>query len=163
MLKQNTCWGSLTPELRCSRFILLPSRLGHSLGKSYPKAEMQSVYSTAPANSDTRWGSLTPVQICSRCILRSQPTWTLIGGVLPLCRDAVGVYYGPSRLGHPVLKLWRMWRTPSLLLLPGPLWLVVLVLVRVLTPGQIEIFNDFLYFWDYVRTNVWYQISISWE
>ena len=27
-------------------------------------------------------------------------TRTLVGGVLPLCRDAVGVFYSPSRLGY---------------------------------------------------------------
>ncbi len=25
---------------------------------------------------------------------------TLVGGVLPLCREAVGVFYSPSRLGN---------------------------------------------------------------
>ena len=48
-------------------------RLGHRtiVGKSYPFAEIQSVYSTAPP---TRWGSLTTLQRCSRCILLPQPT-----------------------------------------------------------------------------------------
>ena len=29
-------------------------------------------------------------------------SWTLIGGVLPLCRDAVSVFYNSSRLSLPV-------------------------------------------------------------
>ena len=40
---------------------------------------MQSVYSTAPADWATR---------------------TLVGEVLPLCTDSVGVFYSTSRLGH---------------------------------------------------------------
>ena len=42
---------------------------------SYPSPEIQSVYSTAP----------------------------VVEGVLPLCRNAVGVFYSPSRLGHRTL------------------------------------------------------------
>ena len=42
------------------------------------------------------------------CITRASPTDCLVsyqdtlwdGWVLPLCRDAVGVFYGPSQLGH---------------------------------------------------------------
>ena len=30
---------------------------------------------------------------------------TLVRGVLPLCREAVGVFFSPSRLGHPTLSL----------------------------------------------------------
>ena len=33
----------------------LVSYAGHSLGESYPSAEMQSVYSTAPADWATDW------------------------------------------------------------------------------------------------------------
>ena len=77
-----------------------PSRLGFSFGESYISAEMQSVYSTALADWTTRWGSLTPLQRCSRCILPPQPTGLLVGGVLLLCRDAVGVFYSLSRLGY---------------------------------------------------------------
>ena len=36
-----------------------------------------------------------------------------------------------------------MWSTPSLLLLLGPLWVGVVVSVRVLSMGQIEHFNYF--------------------
>ena len=77
-----------------------PSRLGHSLRESYPSAEISSVYHTASADWATRWGSLTPLQRCSRCILQPQPTGPLVGGVLPLCRDVVGVFYSLSPLGH---------------------------------------------------------------
>ena len=29
-----------------------------------------------------------------------------LGGVLPLCREAVGVFSSPSRLGNPFFSLW---------------------------------------------------------
>ena len=126
---------SLIPLLRCSRCILQPlstmpsrtlagrvlslckdavgvfynpSRLGHrghSLGESYPSAEMQSVYSTALVDyaiKDTRWESPFPLQRCSRCILQPQspgPSRTLVGRVLSLCRDAIDVLpIGPSNI-----------------------------------------------------------------
>ena len=38
----------------------------------------------------------------------------------------------PSDGDAPVLELWETWSTPSLLLLPGPLWSCVLALDRVL-------------------------------
>ena len=68
-------WVSLTPQLRCSRCILQPQQTRPSLGKSYPSAKIQSVYSTAPMD------------------------WALLGEVLPLCRDAVGVFYNHNKLG----------------------------------------------------------------
>ena len=78
----HTPWGSLTPLLRCSRCLLLPQPIGpHSLGESYPSAEMQSVFTVAPAD----WAAL-------------------LGGVLPLCRDSVGIFCGSSCLGQ--LFLW---------------------------------------------------------
>ena len=52
---------------------------GHSLEESYPSAKMQSVYST-------------PTTECA--------TMKVVGGVLPLCRDAVVVYYTHNRLRH---------------------------------------------------------------
>ena len=76
------------------------SQLGHSLRESYPFAEMQLVYSTASANWATRWGSLTPLLRCGWCILQPQLTGPLVEGVLPLCWDAVGVFYSLSQLGH---------------------------------------------------------------
>ena len=51
----------------------LMSYPGHSFVESYPSAEMQSVYSTAPVEWATR-GRLSPLQRCSRCIVQSQPT-----------------------------------------------------------------------------------------
>ena len=119
-----THWGSLFPLQRCNQCILQSqptapliggvfslcrdaisvfystSRLHHSLGESFPSAEMQSVYSTAPADCTTHWGSLFPLQRCNQCILQSQPTTPLIGGVFSLCRDAISVFYSPSRLHH---------------------------------------------------------------
>ena len=53
------------------------SYLGHSLGDSQPSTEMQSMYSSAPVD----WA-------------------TLVEEVLPLCRDAVGVFYSPILLGQ---------------------------------------------------------------
>ena len=43
-----------------------------------------------------------------------------------------------------ILEFWGMWSTPSLSLHSGPLWPGVVVLVRVPSRGQIEIFNHFL-------------------
>ena len=56
----------------------LVSYPGHWLGESYLSVEMQSVYSVAPA----KW------TVISR---------TLVGGVSPLCRDAVSVFGSSSR------------------------------------------------------------------
>ena len=120
-----TQWGCLTPLQRCSRCIWQPSRLYHSLGDSYPSAEMrgiystaqsdwathwwsltlalaekQSVYSTAPADWATHWGTLTPLQRCRRYILQPQPSGSLTGVLLPRCREVVGVFDSQRRLGH---------------------------------------------------------------
>ena len=40
-----------------------------------------------------------------------------------------------------MLELWRMRSTPSLPSLPGPLWLGVVVYDRILSTGQIELFD----------------------
>ena len=77
-----------------------PYQLGHLLGESYPSAEMQSAYSAALDDWTTRWGSLTYLQRCSRCILQPLTTRPLVGDPLPLCKDAVGVFCSPWRLGH---------------------------------------------------------------
>ena len=73
--------GVLVPLQRCSRCILQPQTTGLTLvgGGSCLSAEIQSVYSTVPANK----------------------TWHLWWwwGVLALCRDTVGVFYSPSRRG----------------------------------------------------------------
>ena len=46
------------------------------------------------------WRSLTLLQRSSCYILQSQPAGPLIGGFLPFCREAVGVFYSPNPLGH---------------------------------------------------------------
>ena len=68
-------WESLAPLQRYNRCILLLQLIGPSLGESCPSAGMQSVYSTAPADL------------------------VLVGRVLPLCSDAIVVFYCSSRLG----------------------------------------------------------------
>ena len=40
-----------------------------------------------------------------------------------------------------MLELWGIWSTPSLPLLPGPLWLGVVAPEMVLSMGQIELFK----------------------
>ena len=69
------CWENLTLLQRSSRYIQQPTADWGLLGESYPSAEMQSVYSTAPS----RLG--------------------LVGRILPFCRDAVGVFYSPQPIG----------------------------------------------------------------
>ena len=78
----------------------LVSYPGHSFSESYLSAEGQSVYPTAPADWATRWGRVTPQQRCSRCILQPKSTGPLIRGVLPLCREAIGLFYSPIQRGH---------------------------------------------------------------
>ena len=41
-----------------------------------------------------------------------------------------------------MLELWGMWRTPSLLSLPGPLWPGVVAPDTVLSMGQIAYFDN---------------------
>ena len=53
---------------------------------------------------ETRWESLTPLQRSSWRIQQLQltkPKDTCLGEVLPLGREAIGVFYSPSRLGNP--------------------------------------------------------------
>ena len=96
---------------------------------SYSSAEKQSAYSTAPpVDWSTRTlvkAGLTPLQRCSQCILRvstancstktvveggsylsaeKQSVYSighLLGAVLPLCREAVGVFYSPLQPTGP--------------------------------------------------------------
>ena len=85
---------------------------GHSLERgSYPSTEMQSVYSTTPANWATRWWSLIPLHrfiiYMSMSIIRlfSVISRTFVGErVLPLYRDAVCVLYNPSQLGNSLVE-----------------------------------------------------------
>ena len=86
-------WWGLTPLQRSSWCILQPQPTGPQdtrWGKSYPSAEKQSVYYTAPADWAT--GHL------------------LVEGVLPLSREAVGVFYSPKRhkdISHKKCRLSR--------------------------------------------------------
>ena len=73
----------------------------------------------------------------------NQPSWIcqlhLCRGIKPPPNECLG--YGKA----PVLELWGMWSTLSLPLLPGSLLPGVVVPVRVLSMGQIELFNHLLY------------------
>ena len=80
-------------------------------GASYPSAEMQSVYSTAPGDlghRNTRWcgGASYPSAEMQSVYSTAPGDWAtgiLVGaggGVLPLYRDAVGVFYSSRWLGH---------------------------------------------------------------
>ena len=57
-----------------------------------------------------------------------------------------------------VVELWGMWSTPLMPLFPVPLWPRVVVPVRVLSMGQIELFNHLLYLKSFkcVQTKDWY-------
>ena len=78
---------------------------------SYPYAEIQSVYSTAPAirakRHSLRGKSLTHMPRYSRCIQQPQqsgPKDTHCGGrVLPICRDTVGVFSSHRNQGQTAL------------------------------------------------------------
>ena len=82
----------------------LMSYPGHSLSGGYSSAEVQSLYSTALADWAIRLFS-----VISR---------TLVGWVLPLCRDAVGVSLAPTDwaflmkkelLGITKMVCWILW------------------------------------------------------
>ena len=86
----------------------LVSYAGHSLRKSCLTAEVQSVYSTVPADRDP---------------------WTLVVGgvVLPFCREAIAVHYCPSQLGHQDTccgsgGLTLLPRSSCCILQPQPTW-----------------------------------------
>ena len=55
-------------------------------------------YSRIPQSSSTA------VTSPSDCLV-SYPGHWLGGGFLPLCREAVGVFYSPSRLGNRAIKV----------------------------------------------------------
>ena len=67
------------------------------------------------------------------------------------------IWHKPSDDEDLVLEIWEMLTIPSLPLLPGPLWPVVVVSVRVPSMGQIELFNHILYLkpFNCVHTNDW--------
>ena len=56
----------------------------------------------------------------------------------------------------PVLEIWRVWCTSSLLL-PGPLWPELLVALRVPSMVQIELFKNYSNLISYT----WYNININ--
>ena len=102
---------------------------GHWLGRrrTYPSAEMQSVYSTAPVEwashqivlchtQDTGWGGgeLTPPQRCSRCILQPQSSGPAIRLFYVIPRTLVG---GKGEL-TPLLRCSRC------ILQPQPIGLI---------------------------------------
>ena len=62
----------------------------------------------------------------------------------------------PSDDVAPALEIWGMWCTPLLPLLPGPLRSGVVAPDRVLSMGQIELF-DYL---NWVQTNHWCLIEL---
>ena len=70
-------------------------------GGSYPSAEKQSLYSTAPTDWATHWGGSYPPAEKQSVYSTPPNDWaTRWGGVIPLCREAVGVFYSSNRLGH---------------------------------------------------------------
>ena len=91
-------WGGLTSLQRCCRYILQLQPTGLILFGVIPRIFLRG-----------ELGGHTSQQKCSRRILPAQPTrlklfcvipWTHVPvGVLPLCKDAVDVFYSPSRLG----------------------------------------------------------------
>ena len=89
-------WRSLTSLQRCSCCILQPKPIGPLLEEAYISAEMQLLYSTA------------------------QAYWATFGGVLHLCKDAVGVFYSPIRLWHFWRRLSSLQRCSWCILLPYP-------------------------------------------
>ena len=71
--------------------------------------------------------------------LYNTPTASLQRGKTPTPYECPGYDTKQSDGKVPVmLELWEMWSTRSLLLLPGPLWLVVVAPDRVLSIGQIN-------------------------
>ena len=59
-------------------------------------------------------------------------------------------------------EIWGMWSTPSLLLLPCPLWPGVVVPFQIPSMDQIELFNRLVYFepFNCVQKNHWYLIEL---
>ena len=64
----------------------------------------------------------------------------------------------PSDGEAPVLELWRMESTTSLSLLPVPLWHEVVVPVKFLSMGQIELFNHSLWANNWLVSH-WFSIT----
>ena len=106
---QDTLWGILPVFRDAFGLFYAPSPLSHRtlFGVSYLSAEMHLVYSTAPASWATRHslGCRTCLQRCIWFILQPQPTGTqdTLWGILPVFRDAFGLFYAPSPLSHRTL------------------------------------------------------------
>ena len=67
--------------------------------------------------------------------------WLHLCRGLRLPNECSRYYIKQSNREAPIIpEFWRMWSTPSLPLLPGPLWPGVVALDRVLPMGQIELF-----------------------
>ena len=85
----------------------LVSYLGHSLGKSYPSAKKQSVYSTAPADWTTMQSwvekGFTPLQRSSQCIL--QPQLTVQKNWMKRLRE--GVHYTNDLIVEKAAYSWH--------------------------------------------------------
>ena len=104
---QYTRWGSNSSLEQYSQSILqsqLTWTTENSLGVSFLSWWIQSVYSTAPADWATKHSlreSFLSWKIQS--VHSTVPAYldhrTLVGGVIPLFRDTVGVFYNPSLLG----------------------------------------------------------------
>ena len=73
------------------------------------------------------------------------PTASLQRGKIHLPNECPGYGTKPYNGEASVLELWRMWSTPTLPLLPDPLWPKILWSVRVLSMEQIEPFYHLLY------------------
>ena len=89
----------------------LLSYLGNLLGESYPSAGVQTVYSTAPADWATRALVRGVLLLCREAVGVFYSTSrlghrTLVGGVLPHRSEAVGLFYSPSRVGHQDTRWW---------------------------------------------------------
>ena len=70
------------------------------------------------------------------------PTFELFISIFTQAPDECPGYDIKQSNGEaPALEIWGMWSTPSLPLLPGPLWLGVIAPDRILSMGQIELFD----------------------
>ena len=102
---QDSHWRHLIPLQRCSLMrstvhCATRTRVGGVL--SLCRDAVDVFYCLRwPGYQDSHWRHLIPLQRCS--LMRSTvhcATRTRVGGVLSLCRDAVGVFYSSSRRGH---------------------------------------------------------------
>ena len=78
-------------------------------------------------------------------------------GLDPLCNECFGYDTKQSDSKAPALEIWGMSSTPSLPLLPDPLWPRVVAPDSVLSMGQIVELFDYL---NWVQTNDWCLIEL---